>query len=170
MNLSASKFGQAYTRDGDRKLYKKRGSLLSASYQGQKSRTPLYQVKLNYNGVLLNFTRDVLMNGGWVQLKFTGSRSCILRRESIPFLLFRAAKSFGHRIKTTHCVVFMLRSTPVLCLHQKQKAPARGAFAFGGGEGSRTPVRKSLDTAFSECSPSFEIPLIGRRRTAFRLG
>ena len=54
--------------------------------------------------------------------------------------------------------------------HQIEKAPTRGAFLFGGGEGSRTPVRKSLDTAFSECSPSFAIPLIGRRRTAFRLG
>ena len=33
----------------------------------------------------------------------------------------------------------------------------------GGGEGNRTPVRKPLDTAFSECSRSFEIPLTHRR-------
>ena len=39
----------------------------------------------------------------------------------------------------------------------------------GGGEGSRTPVRKSLDTAFSECSPLFRIPLTGRQRAGFRL-
>ena len=39
----------------------------------------------------------------------------------------------------------------------------------GGGEGNRTPVRKPLDTAFSECSPSFEIPLTHRRWTGYAL-
>lgn len=29
----------------------------------------------------------------------------------------------------------------------------------GGGEGSRTPVRKPIPTNFSECSLSFGIPL-----------
>ena len=39
----------------------------------------------------------------------------------------------------------------------------------GGGEGNRTPVRKPLDTAFSECSPSFGIPLTHRRWTGYAL-
>lgn len=40
---------------------------------------------------------------------------------------------------------------------------------LGGGEGSRTPVRKPLTMAFSECSLSFRIPLTGRRQAGFRL-
>jgi len=40
---------------------------------------------------------------------------------------------------------------------------------FGGGEGSRTPVRKPLAIAFFECSLSFGIPLTGRRWAGFRL-
>ena len=39
----------------------------------------------------------------------------------------------------------------------------------GGGEGSRTPVRKLLTKAFSECSQLFEIPLTGRQVAGFRL-
>ena len=40
---------------------------------------------------------------------------------------------------------------------------------FGGGEGNRTPVRKPLATAFSECSRSFEIPLTQRRKAGYAL-
>ena len=37
----------------------------------------------------------------------------------------------------------------------------------GGPEGSRTPVRKSIHTAFFERSLSFGIPLLQRRQTGF---
>ncbi len=40
---------------------------------------------------------------------------------------------------------------------------------LGGGGGNRTRVRKSLDTAFSECSQSFRIPLTHRRQAGYAL-
>ena len=43
-------------------------------------------------------------------------------------------------------------------------------FGFGGGEGSRTPVRKPLNITFYECISSFVIPLARRRRTGFTRG
>jgi len=79
-----------------------------------------------------------------------GSRSCILRRESISFLLFRGAKSFGHRafyvinfnwenaknarefcaaklltftLNSLPRSLFELRSTPVFIPHQREKHP-----------------------------------------------
>ena len=45
-------------------------------------------------------------------------------------------------------------STP---LHKKRLALMGKSF-FGGGEGSRTPVRKSIHTAFYECSLSLGFP------------
>ncbi len=38
---------------------------------------------------------------------------------------------------------------------------------FGGGEGSRTPVRKQKRLSISECSPYFNIPSFRRLRTGF---
>ena len=46
-------------------------------------------------------------------------------------------------------------------IHQKQRGALWHSFAFGGSEGSRTPVRKPLDTTFYERRQSIEIP-IGR--------
>ena len=39
----------------------------------------------------------------------------------------------------------------------KEKTRPSACFSFGGCEGSRTPVRKPLDTAFYECSTSFSL-------------
>ena len=39
------------------------------------------------------------------------------------------------------------------------------ASSFGGGEGNRTPVRKSLTKAFYECSHLFKIPFMFRQMT-----
>ena len=41
---------------------------------------------------------------------------------------------------------------------------------FGGDDGSRTRVRKPLDTTFSVDSLLFEIPLAEREQTHYRLG
>ena len=40
----------------------------------------------------------------------------------------------------------------------------------GGGEGSRTPVRKHLDITFSERSLSFTFPRLSAGKQAHRLG
>ena len=40
----------------------------------------------------------------------------------------------------------------------------------GGGEGSRTPVRKSIRTTFYECSLSIKIPLKNADKQAIFLG
>ena len=45
-----------------------------------------------------------------------------------------------------------------------------GFACFGGPEGSRTPVRKPLDTTFSGCSLLFKFPLVRRQQTDFALG
>ena len=54
--------------------------------------------------------------------------------------------------------------------HFTAKPPAKKQvfvqYLFGGGEGSRTPVRKSLVEAFSECSRSFGFPSPGADRQA----
>ena len=42
--------------------------------------------------------------------------------------------------------------------------------AAGGDGGSRTPVRKPLDTTFFGCSLLFKIPLICRQQTDFKFG
>ena len=52
----------------------------------------------------------------------------------------------------------------------KRAKNARLSTFIGGGEGNRTPVRKSLDTAFSGCSRLFKIPLVRRKPTFFRFG
>ena len=60
-------------------------------------------------------------------------------------------------------------STPYLCPDQKIKATQRVAFIFGGGEGSRTPVRKQLGKNFSGRSLLFTFPQTGGNKhpTAF---
>ena len=60
-------------------------------------------------------------------------------------------------------------STPYLCPDQKIKATQRVAFIFGGGEGSRTPVRKQLGKNFSGRSLLFTFPQAGGNKhpTAF---
>ena len=42
-------------------------------------------------------------------------------------------------------------------------------WTYGGGEESRTPVRKPVRTAFYECSCSFNIPSVCRRTAGCRL-
>lgn len=40
-------------------------------------------------------------------------------------------------------------------------------FIYGGGEGNRTPVRKSIPKAFYECSLYINIPLDSRLQTGY---
>ena len=55
-------------------------------------------------------------------------------------------------------------------LQRKGKAGDNSpALPFGGDEGSRTPVLKSVCRIFYGCIPSFRIPLAKRRRTGFWL-
>ena len=49
---------------------------------------------------------------------------------------------------------------------QKEKA-ANATFLFGGDDGSRTHVRKSIPETFYERSLSFKLPLKKRRQTGF---
>ncbi len=53
-------------------------------------------------------------------------------------------------------------------VRQIKKRP-KASFLFGGGEESRTPVRKPVRTAFYECSCSFNIPSVCRRTAGCRL-
>ena len=61
---------------------------------------------------------------------------------------------------------YRLRSTLALA-STKEKGTRVGAFFFGGGEGSRTPVRKPLDMTFSVGSRSFEFPQDTPKRQAY---
>ena len=54
-------------------------------------------------------------------------------------------------------------------LSAKRKSTLPGAFSFGGGGESRTPVRKRFGAGVSECSLSFRIPLTQRRQTGYAL-
>ena len=75
-------------------------------------------------------------------------------RESMCF-----AKSFGHRSKMIHRIIFIAAfDSPHQVINQKEKAPYRCFFLFGGVEGSRTPVRKSIHASFSGCSLSIRFP------------
>ncbi len=72
-----------------------------------------------------------------------------------------------HRVKSevkpaAYAKVCVPRSPPI------KKEPF-GSFLFGGGEESRTPVRKPVRTAFYECSCSFNIPSVCRRTAGCRL-
>ena len=53
-------------------------------------------------------------------------------------------------------------------IHQRKLLLVKEEFdasSFGGGEGNRTPVRKSLTKAFYECSHLFKIPSMFRQMT-----
>jgi len=65
---------------------------------------------------------------------------------------------------------FSAFDSPFYIFTKSNSTPIGVLLLFGGDEGNRTPVRKSLDTAFSECIPSFRFPLDPRRRTALDLG
>ena len=73
-------------------------------------------------------------------------------------------KCFGHRSKTLPRSLFSLRSTPVPFVPTNKKTPT-WVFFVGGPEGSRTPVRKSVDITFSVGSRSIRFPHQCRRRT-----
>ena len=69
---------------------------------------------------------------------------------------------FGSRCRNYYC------SVPKLSIIYKQKNPKQspignsfGLFAFGGGEGSRTPVRKILLPTFYERSCLFDLAFSG---------
>ena len=61
------------------------------------------------------------------------------------------------------------RQCPAAAVKTQKSTPFGVLLRFGGGGGNRTRVRKSLDTAFSECSRSFEIPLTHRRKAGYAL-
>ena len=69
-------------------------------------------------------------------------------------LLFKVRRSGNEH--TQNQVFLLCRNTvhlPLEINEIKKEHPLVGVLSlFGGAEGSRTPVRKSLDTAFSECS------------------
>ncbi len=73
----------------------------------------------------------------------------------------------------TSIATFLTKAISFILYHKMQKMSTAlqqsTSFDTGGGEGSRTPVRKSLAWAFSECSRSFGIPLTGRRKAGFLL-
>ena len=78
------------------------------------------------------------------------------------------AKSFGHRSKTTHCVVFSLRSIPLVLFCEKitrEHSKEHSLAIFGGLEGNRTPVRKPLDMTFSVGSQFLLFPTTRRQLT-----
>ena len=50
--------------------------------------------------------------------------------------------------------IFGVRFLATLVSTKKIKTAQGGLYFFGGGEGNRTPVRKSLDTTFSGCRVS----------------
>ena len=106
------------------KLYK----VVSASHLRAKKSNTVIASKAELNGVLLNFTRDVLMDGG-----AEGNQNLSTKR-----------KRFGVRVLAT--LGFSITK-------RRQKPP----FCYGGAEGNRTPVRKPLDTTFSGCRVSFTL-------------
>ncbi len=77
-----------------------------------------------------------VFGGGW------GMSLLIFAKQGRKIVSICFAKIFGHRSKTTHCVVFSLRSNPPILLFTKQKKHplARMLSCFGGGWGIRTLV------------------------------
>lgn len=65
-------------------------------------------------------------------------------------------KTPGRACYSTRCFVVCPNSVPI-------KNRVFGLYFNGGGEESRTPVRKPVRTAFYECSCSFNIPSASRR-------
>ena len=106
-------------------------------------------------------TPSLYHNEGVFMVEAAGNRghSVLHAPKSVEILLVRrnSAHFACRRKRKTRRVLI-----PLAVINAK-KAPTKGAFCVGGGGGNRTRVRKSLDTAFSECSRSIEIPLAHRR-------
>ena len=70
----------------------------------------------------------------------------------LPPGVSNAAVCTGKTGITVLCTVIAVR-LPISIYRTNKRTPTKGVLLFVGGvEGSRTPVRKPLDTAFSECS------------------
>lgn len=108
------------------------------------------------------------------QQKSQGAPRWVPRRESNPGFTGRTASAPPYISAPVKPVILPRpwqnrRRFPLADAKCKKDTRKGCPLHFGGGGGNRTRVRKSLDTAFSECSPSFGIPLTHRRWTGYAL-
>ena len=100
----------------------------------------------------------------------------LVKVANIPPALFKCGGSY-RAISYGHCVYQKLKNAKqhqfhvsiLVNIEDKTYSYKAVCLVFGGDEGNRTPVRKSLATVFSECSLCFKIPLAARPQTGLPL-